>query len=199
MTKSEKDIILAINTEEDNETVNFINNGLFIEKNGISQNFAVILDNYIIVRVDNNCKGLYKKIFNNHDKINKKILIGTDIISKLIINKLTIEDAEEMLVGTFKYCGKHLLYIFEKNYISLKNILYDTAIYFDIEYLYIDYINQPRGFDNLLFFFKENYNWITMKSTTPEIIKKEYIIDEWLADYNFRNRNDTIKDLLEEE
>jgi hypothetical protein len=62
MTKLETNIISSINSFESNETVTIKKCGLFIDKHGISQNFAVIMDDTVIIRIDYNCKGIYKKI-----------------------------------------------------------------------------------------------------------------------------------------
>ena len=199
MTKLETHIISSINSFESNETVTIKKCGLFIDKHGISQNFAVIMDDTVIIRIDHNCKGIYKKILKNRDKIDKKMLLGTDTISKFIINQFTEIDAEEMIENLFQYCDVNLIKYFYKNNISLKNMIHDTALYFDLDTNYFNIIDKDVNFKRIRSQFEREYNWVSMITIIPEEIKEEFEQLEWLSEYHQRNRDSVIEDLLNED
>lgn len=197
MTKSEKDIIDAINYGCGNPTVKKNKNVLFIYKNNILQNFAILLEDVLILRIDNNCKGIYKKILKHHGKLNKPIIFGTDIVSKISINKFTVEDTIYMIGDLFQYCDTQLLTNLEKNNLSLKDIIYNTAEYFNIGEYYYGLINESRNFERIKHIHSSDYDYVNMIYHLSKKIENEFNQSEWLNHYREKIRDDMIFRILE--
>lgn len=197
MTKLEKNIILAINTLESNSFVTVKKCGLFLEKNGFSQNFAVVLDDIVIVRIDHSCKGIYKKILKYNLDIDKKIILGTDTITKFIINRFTEQDASEILENIFQYCDIPLIKSFHKFGLSLKDMVYNTAQYFDLNDEYFEILDNDKNFERIHNRFSTNISWFG-PGITPTEIEREFDLEEWFGSYNQKTRDKILKDLINE-
>lgn len=198
MTKSEKNIISAINTMESNEEVTYLRGALFTDIKGISQNFAFIDDGYISLRVDHNCRGIIRKVLKHYDLIEYKIYLSSDRISKKLINKYHKEDYIEEIPSIFDYFDLQMIKIFIKYNISFKELIFNGVDYFKCHSEFLDIIEDiDDNFWKSVIRSREIYFFpYMMKSKINELEVREFVKSEWLDEFKLRDRNKILENLL---
>lgn len=197
MTKLEKNIISAINTLESNEDIEVRKNGFFIKLKGVLQNFAILIDDHLFIRIDTNCYGICKKIFKNIRDIDYTICLGTDVSSKLLINNLEREESIDMIPDIFHHYNKYLMGIFKKYNLDFKEYVNNTIEIFDIHNEYEDMISDEKFWGTILN-HRKKYDWwsnTTVSPTNTEIEELNSI--EWILRFRTDQRNKSISNLLE--
>jgi len=134
MNKLDKHIISSINSKNSVGEVIYRNNGFYSKSKGVLQNFAVLIEDTLFIRLDKSSYNLSKRIFKNFDSLDPKytVCLGTDRISRLMISQgYCSDDFMEDLPSLFHLYTKNLMIIFDKNNIDFKELIFDTVDYFD--------------------------------------------------------------------
>jgi hypothetical protein len=194
MTKLEKDIILSINTKQSVNSIIFRKNMFYTELKGVIQNFAVIKDDYLFIRIDFNCKGISKKLLKNINSFNYKICLTDESISKLNFG-IKETELEQMLVNIFYYYD---LYFVKMN-LDFKSFVNNLVNYFDLHDHYEELILNDRFWKSLHNFKIVDDGYWHMSGIVKDWDDSERDLfnkDEWQYNYKETKRNNIIDDLL---
>jgi len=179
--------------------VTYKKGAFFIEEKGIQQNFALIKYDHLFIRIDHNCKGICKKIFKNLNKINYKVCVGNDMISKMIIKDLTEYETINMLTDSFHYYDKHIMKIFDKYDIDFKEIIYNFVGLFSLKSEFKEIIENDRFWKNI-HEYRQRWDFMgSILTDLSDIEKRELDKDDWVTKYNINERNNLLNDLLIED
>lgn len=199
MTKSERNIISAINTEQSNEEVTYLRGALFTDIKGVSQNFAFIENGYISLRMDHNCKGIIRKILKHYNLIEHKVYLSSDRISKKLINKYHKEEFIEDIFSVFDYFDIKMIKTFLKYNIDYKELVFNGVDHYECHLEFMDIISDEDG-DFWKGIHKSREIWyfpyFSVNPIVNEIEMKEFIKSEWLDEFKLRERNKILEDLI---
>lgn len=143
MTKLEKDIIHSINNKCPCNEVGYKHGGFFLFRKGIYQNFAVLVDDILFIRMDNSAYNISKYVFKNISKIDKnyKICIGANNISNMMTSRGYNEDDIMIdMLRLFEFYDKRFMIIFRENNISFMDLIIDTVSYFGVFDIFVDMV-----------------------------------------------------------
>tara|TARA_R110000772_G_scaffold2410_1_gene8364 strand:- start:67469 stop:68083 length:615 start_codon:yes stop_codon:yes gene_type:complete len=186
MNKLDKNIISSINSKNSNDDVIYRNKGFYVKLKGVLQNFAVIVDDTLFIRMDKSSYNLSKRVFKNIDSLDIKytVCLGTDRVSRLMISQgYSSDDFMEDLPSIFHLYTKNLMIIFYKNNIDFKKLIFDTVNYFDcfdeFEELLIDH--KDKFWKNIRGRYDHTFNWYSNKSNVVlnELEDKELLEMDW--------------------
>lgn len=199
MTKLEKDIISALSKKESNDSVRFNGMGFYSNYRGISQNFAILIDNYLFIRIDKNCITFYKKIFKYIDKLEYTILIGSDRISNLMIDKYGPDDFVEDIPTIFELYNKNMVYLLDKYQINFKDIMVDTVNYFDVMEDFDEMIFSDLFWNGISNRYTHTMNWWSNKPNIKfsTLEERELNKEDWRNLIRTQRRIDFIDNILE--
>tara|TARA_R110000772_G_C13296278_1_gene438467 strand:+ start:1811 stop:2428 length:618 start_codon:yes stop_codon:yes gene_type:complete len=203
MNKLDKHIISSINSKTSNDDVIYRNNGFYSISKGVLQNFAVLIDDTLFIRIDLSSYNLSKRVFKEFDSLDPKytICLGTDRVSRLMISQgYSSDDFIEDLPSLFHLYKKNLMIIFNKNNIDFKELIFNT----------VDYFDSFREFDELLIEHTDKFwscirgrydytfTWMATKGGVDltELEDSELNESEWTYSVMERKRSNAIDQIL---
>ena len=208
MTLSEKNIIYSINHKKPSGGIYYHDDAFFYKTGLIKQNFAILKDNHLFLRLDLNGYRISKKVFKNIEHIDDSytICLGDSLISDMAIGRYTRRDfLHKTLPNLLHLYTKNMVKLFHIKEINFKDLSFNSIDYFDCFDEFAELVLQDRtrkGEIKLIDHARSRYDYTSMlygqKGTIglSEFEEEEFDPEQWENHIKTRIRENEINELL---